>query len=156
MRWLGGIINTMDEFEQTPGDSEGQGSLACCIPRSGKESDMTELLSIQDNILIIGGVNFMHPEGFPRRRYSNVGVCGGGMVTKLCPTLTAPWTLAHQAPLYMGFPRQEHWNGLPFPPPGGLPDPGTEPRSKWVLHSRQPLYQLSQQGSPMWEFSKPQ
>ena len=33
------------------------------------------------------------------------------------------WTVAHQAPLSMGFPRQEHQNGLPFPSPGDLPDP---------------------------------
>ena len=37
-----------------------------------------------------------------------------------------PWTLAHQAPLSMGFSRQEYWSGLPFPFPGDLPDPGTE------------------------------
>ena len=40
-----------------------------------------------------------------------------------------PWTVAHQAPLSMGFSRQEYWSGLPFPPPGGLPDPGIKPRS---------------------------
>ena len=40
-----------------------------------------------------------------------------------------PWTVAHQAPLSMGFPRQEYWSGLPFPSPGDLPDPGIEPRS---------------------------
>ena len=33
----------------------------------------------------------------------------------------APWTVARQAPLSMGFPRQEYWSGLPFPPPGDLP-----------------------------------
>ena len=38
-------------------------------------------------------------------------------------------TVAHQAPLPMEFSRQEHWSGLPFPSPGGLPDPGIEPRS---------------------------
>ena len=37
-----------------------------------------------------------------------------------------PWTVARQAPLSMGFPRQEYWNGLQFPPPGDLPDPGIE------------------------------
>ena len=41
----------------------------------------------------------------------------------------APWTVAHQAPLSMGFSRPEYWNGLPFPSPGDLPDPGIEPRS---------------------------
>ena len=35
-----------------------------------------------------------------------------------------PWTVAHHAPLSMGFPRQEYWSGLPFPPAGDLPDPG--------------------------------
>ena len=38
-----------------------------------------------------------------------------------------PWTVAHQGPLSVGLPRQEYWNGLPFPPPGDLPDPGIKP-----------------------------
>ena len=37
-----------------------------------------------------------------------------------------PWTVAHQAPLFMGFSREEYWSGLPFFSPGGLPDPGME------------------------------
>ena len=40
-----------------------------------------------------------------------------------------PWTIAHQVPLSMGFPRQEYWSGLPFPSPGNLPDSGIEPSS---------------------------
>ena len=40
-----------------------------------------------------------------------------------------PWTVAYQAPLSMGFSRQEYWSGLPFPSPGDHPDPGIEPRS---------------------------
>ena len=39
------------------------------------------------------------------------------------------WTVAYQAPPSMGFSRQEYWSGLPFPPPGDLPNPGIEPRS---------------------------
>ena len=39
------------------------------------------------------------------------------------------WTAAHQAPLSMGFSRQEYWNGLPFPSPGDLPNPGIKPWS---------------------------
>ena len=39
------------------------------------------------------------------------------------------WTVAHQAPLSMGFSRQEYWSGLPFSTPGNLPDPGFEPMS---------------------------
>ena len=40
-----------------------------------------------------------------------------------------PWTVVYQASLSMGFSRQEYWSGWPFPSPGDLPDPGTEPRS---------------------------
>ena len=40
-----------------------------------------------------------------------------------------PWTVAHQAPLSTGLSRQEYWSGLPFLPPGDLPNPGIEPRS---------------------------
>ena len=49
--------------------------------------------------------------------------------------LTARWTVACQAPLSMGFPRQEYCSGLPFPAPGDLPDPGvkTEPHTSASL-----------------------
>ena len=40
-----------------------------------------------------------------------------------------PWTVAYQAPLFMGFSKQEYWSGLPFPFPRDLPDPGIEPIS---------------------------
>ena len=40
-----------------------------------------------------------------------------------------PWTVARQAPLSMGFPRQEYWSGYPFPSPGDLPNPGLKPMS---------------------------
>ena len=41
--------------------------------------------------------------------------------------LATPWTVAYQAPPSMGFSMQEYWSGLPFPPPGDLPDPEIEP-----------------------------
>ena len=41
----------------------------------------------------------------------------------------APWTVAHQIPLSMGFSRQEYWSGVPFPSPGDLSNPGIEPAS---------------------------
>ena len=51
-------------------------------------------------------------------------------VTQSCPTLCDPMDcMVYQAPLSMGFSRQEYWSGLPFPYPGDLPDPGIEPRS---------------------------
>ena len=46
------------------------------------------------------------------------------LVAQSCPTLATPQTVACQTPLSMGFSRQEHWSGQPFPFPGDLPDPG--------------------------------
>ena len=69
-------------------------------------------------------------------------------------SFVTPWTVAHQAPLSMGFSRQEYWSGLPCPPPGDLPNPGIKPtslmspalaamffttRATWEAHF--PLYQ---------------
>ena len=54
---------------------------------------------------------------------------GGGLVTKSCLTLATPRTVAFQAPLSMGFSRQEYWNGLPFPSTGDLLNPGIKPAS---------------------------
>ena len=51
------------------------------------------------------------------------------LVTKSCLTLVSPWTVAHQAPLSLGFPRKEYRSGLPFPPPEHLPNPGIKPTS---------------------------
>ena len=48
---------------------------------------------------------------------------------KSCLTLANPWTVACQAPLSLGFPRQEYWSVLPRPPPGDPPNLGIELRS---------------------------
>ena len=50
-------------------------------------------------------------------------------VAQLCPTLCDPMDCTCQAPLSMGFSRQDYWGGLPFPSPGDLPNPGIEPGS---------------------------
>ena len=54
---------------------------------------------------------------------------GDSLVAKSCLTFATPWTVAFQIPLFMGFPRQECWSGLPFPSPGDLPSPEIEPGS---------------------------
>ena len=59
------------------------------------------------------------------------------------------WSEARQAPLSMGFSRQEYWSGLPFPRRGGLPNPGTEP---WSLPLQADSLLLNHQGSPGKEF----
>ena len=56
--------------------------------------------------------------------------CVAAVESLSCAQLFATlWTAAHQAPVSKGFPRQEYWNGLPFPPLGDLPDPGIKPTS---------------------------
>ena len=50
-------------------------------------------------------------------------------VRRVAKSWTRPWTIAHQGLLSMGFPGQEYGSGLPFPPPGDLPNPGIEPTS---------------------------
>ena len=49
--------------------------------------------------------------------------------SSVCVLSVTPGTVAHHAPLCMGFSRQEYWSGLPFPPLGDLPDSETEPVS---------------------------
>ena len=55
--------------------------------------------------------------------------CSSVAQSCLTDCFVTPWTVARQAPLSMGFPRQDYWSGLPCPPPGHLPDPGMEPES---------------------------
>ena len=63
---------------------------------------------------------------------------GGGLVAKSCPNLVTLWTVARQAPLSMGFSRQEYWNGLLFPSPGDLSKTRDQTHfpciGKWILH----------------------
>ena len=71
-------------------------------------------------------------------------ICDSGVHEKL-PQL---WTIAHQAPLSMGFSRQEYWNGLPCPSQGIFPTQGSNPCLLHLLHCRPILYPLSHLGSP--------
>ena len=54
---------------------------------------------------------------------------GGGSRSIISDSLRFPWTVAHQATLFMEFSRREYWSGLPFPPPGDLSDPEIEAAS---------------------------
>ena len=100
-----------NEFEQTPGYSKGQGNLACCSPWGHKESDTTEPLN--NNSL------YSHYLSAQSLRHAQV--------------FEILWTMAFQVPLSTGFSRQEYWSGLPYPPPGNLPNPGIKPVSLMSL-----------------------
>ena len=89
--------------------------------------------------------------GGGRCLFSFVFMC---MLSHCCAQLfVAPWTIACQAPLCMGFPRQKYWSGLPFPFSGNFPDPGIEPESPALVRAPEggnsnPL-QYSCLGNPM-------
>ena len=63
-------------------------------------------------------------------------------------SLAAPWTVAHQASLSVGFPRQEHWSGLLLPPPGVFLTQGRNPGLLRLLHWQADSSPLSHLGSP--------
>ena len=85
---------------------------------------------------------------YTTENYLPLNMCisgNGGLIAQSCLILCNPWSVAHQAPLSMGFFSQEYSTGLPFPSPGDLPDPGIEPRSPASQGDSLPL---SHQGRP--------
>ena len=76
-------------------------------------------------------ISAIHPLPYtPAALFFNNFMCA--QLLSCVQLFATPWTVACQAPLSMGFFRQEYWSGLPFPSPGDLPDPGikhTSPRS---------------------------
>ena len=87
-----------------------------------------------------------------------VVMSSSGLVATSCMILATAWTVTHQAPLSMGFSRQEYWNGLPCPPPGDLPNPRTELRSPALkadsLSSEPPGNQVVMCGCESWLIKK--
>ena len=104
------------------------GSLAPSSSEPGTEADWLGPPSFPDKCLICtptAPTFSLQPQGIP----GDVHCAVPCLVTQSCLTLCDPMDCTGQAPLSMGFSRQEHWSGLPYPPPGYLPDPGIEPRS---------------------------
>ena len=64
--------------------------------------------------------------------------------------LATPWTIAHQAPLSLGFSRQEYWSGLPCPPLGDLPNPGIKPTSPALQADSLPLCHQESPSGQWW------
>ena len=79
--------------------------------------------------------------------FSDICVCVLSCFSRVWLIVTL-WTVARQAPLSVGFSRQEYWSGLPCPPPRDLPDPGMEPMSHASCTGRQVLYRWCHLGRP--------
>ena len=60
---------------------------------------------------------------------TQVSLVVGGLVPNLCPTFVTTWTVAHQVPLSVGFPRQKYWSDLSFPSPEDFSNSGMKPMS---------------------------
>ena len=71
-----------------------------------------------------------------------------GIHAQSCLTLCNPMTVAHQAPLSVGLPKQGYWSWLPFPPPGDLPNPGIEPMTPALPALQADSLPLRHPGSP--------
>ena len=107
-----------------------EGSLACApaLPGPGLVHTLREATASAPSIPELGALPLARsPQSRPS--YLHLSHMCGGLVTESRLTLVTPWTIAHQAPLSVGFSRKKHGSGLPFPSPGDLPHPGIEPRS---------------------------
>ena len=75
-----------------------------------------------------------------------MGMCMHAQSLQCVRIFVTPWTVAHQAPLFIGFPRQEYWSGLSFPFPGDIFDPAIKPVAPALQVGSLPL---SHQQSPL-------
>ena len=84
--------------------------------------------TLQARILEWVAIPFSRRSSWPRD-WNHVSCTAGRFLTTEPPGNSTLWTVACQVPLSMGLSRPEYWSGLPWPPPGDLPDPGIKPAS---------------------------
>ena len=131
-------------FFVTPWTAACQASLSFTISQSLLKFKSIESVMLSNHLILCCPLLLL-PSIFPSIRvFSNTsqkliynGGGGRGLVAKSCLTLATPWTVARQAPLSMGFSRQEYWSGLPFILQGIF---WTQELNLGLLHCRQILY----------------
>ena len=95
-----------------------------------------------------GNPNFREKQAPTRKnRIWSPGVCVHAQLLSCVQLFVTPWIIALQAPLSLGFPRQEYWSGLPFPPPGIFQTQGLNLHVLCLLHWQADLSPLSHPGS---------
>ena len=98
------------------------GILGMKLRKKKREREQEEMCALMK---IIHSLNRYVSYARPSSRFC----CCCFVASVVSDSFVTPWTVAHQTPLSMGFPRQEYWRGFSFPPPGDLPDPETELKS---------------------------
>ena len=117
---------------RSPGEGKGnplqypdlENPMECIVHGVAKSQTLCDTFKVSDFHFTLrgGGQNLV-----TKTDDVSIPMCVCAKLLQSCPTLCDPWTVAPQAPLLMGFSRQEFWSGLPFPSSGDLPDPGIEP-----------------------------
>ena len=112
------------EFGWTPGVGDGQGGLACYNPWGHKQSDTTEWLNWTDD-----SKRYIHLYVHSSNIYNSQDMCYVCKSLQSCPTLCNPMDCSPPGSCVHEILWQEYQSGLPFPPPGDLPNPGIKPAS---------------------------
>ena len=99
--------------------------------QDGNEPDIIIIRPLETDISFrkLGPEYTLHNSIFYYLNIVSISMRMCAQLPRWVPLFVTPWTVAHQAPLSMGFLRQEYWSGLPFASPGDLLNPGIEPRS---------------------------
>ena len=118
MEWRGWLGNRRRE--------PGQGRKRRKEVRKGKD---TERLGRNQSVILLVWASLSHLWNGYKTILPNSSIVSKYLLPSCVWLFVSPWTVVHQAPLPMRFPRQEYWSVLPFPSPEDLPDPGIEPRS---------------------------
>ena len=131
--WDAGIV---------PDFTEVRNALSRCFPGTAGEGQVGQWGAELGHCLGAQGHQDLGPENSTRRGLLSAPPQPLALSEHACSVVSdsvTPWTVACQAPLSMGFSRQEYWSGLPFPSAGDLPDPGIKHScvpciGRWILY----------------------
>ena len=112
------------EFEQALGVGDGQGSLTCYSPWGLKELDVSDPLNWLTSWTLKKRIVWLCWVLVAKWGIFGWGTCVWAWVLSRVQLFATLWIVARHAPLSVGFFKQEYWSGVPFPPPGDLPDSG--------------------------------